>query len=246
MIAITFALPTESSAFLRSLRNKSRSDRDGIRTIRGEIDNPEMIGAREALRSRTIEVFHTGVGEKVCRQRMGRFLQGRQFDHLISAGFAGALSDQLHVGDLLFARNFSTVDLSESRLFLSGLSIHAADLLTAPSMIESAEERNKIAQTTGAAAAAMETEFIARACAERGIPLLSLRVISDTPRKPFPAPAKVLFDVERQRTGVENLALYLLQHPSAIPRLIAFARNIAQAREILAKAIVSILQSDQP
>jgi hypothetical protein len=112
-------------------------------------------------------------------------------------------------------------------------------------MIESAEERNKIAQTTGAAAADMETEFIARACAERGIPLLSLRVISDTPRKPFPAPAKVLFDIDRQRTSVENLALYLLQHPSAIPRLIAFARRIAQAREILANAIVSILQSDQ-
>jgi hypothetical protein len=145
----------------------------------------------------------------------------------------------------LLARNFSTIDLSESRLFLLGLSIHVADLLTAPSMIELAEERNKIAQTTGAAAADMETEFIARACAERGIPLLSLRVISDTPRKPFPAPAKVLFDIDRQRTSVENLALYLLQHPSAIPRLIAFARRIAQAREILAKAIVSILQSEQ-
>src|SRR5213593_1252680 len=152
--------------------------------------------------------------------------------------FAGALNDQLHSGDLLLARNFSTLDLTERQSF-SRLPIRTADLLTLPALIDSSDERNEIARSTDAAAADMETEFIARACAEHGIPLLSLRVISDTPRKPFPAPAKVLFDVQRQRTSIENLALYLLRHPSAIPRLIAFARKIAQAREILAKAIVS-------
>jgi nucleoside phosphorylase len=97
MIAVTFALPAESSGFLRSLRNKSWSDRDGIRTIRGEIDD------------HAIEVFHTGVGERVCRQQIRKFLQDRQFEYLISTGFAGALSDQLHVGDLLLATNFSTM-----------------------------------------------------------------------------------------------------------------------------------------
>jgi hypothetical protein len=112
-------------------------------------------------------------------------------------------------------------------------------------MIEAGEERIKIAQATGAAGVDMETEFIARACAERAIPLLSLRVISDTPREPFPAPATVLFDMERQRTSIMNLGLHLLKHPSAIPRLITFSRKIARAREILANAIVSILQSYQ-
>ncbi len=233
MIAVTFALPSESSVFLRSLHKKHRSDRNGIKTVSGEIDD------------HAIEVFHTGVGEKVCRRQMRKFLQDREFDCLISAGFAGALDDQLHVGDLLLARNFSTVELSAARSVLSSLSIHTADLLTVPSMIESGEERNKIAQPPDVAAVDMETEFIARACAERAIPLLSLRVISDTPREPFPAPAKVLFDIERQRTSIMNLGLHLLKHPSAIARLIAFARKIAQAREILANAIVSILQSDQ-
>src|SRR6266568_3515769 len=177
MIAVTFALPAESSGFLHRLRKKSKTNRNGITAICGEVDG----GA--------IEVFHTGVGEKVCRQRMAKFLQGRQFDCLISAGFAGALNDRLHVADLLVAENFSTVRLSEVRSFFSGLPAHIADLLTVPSMIESREERDRIAQTTGAVAADMETEFIARACAEHAIPLLSLRVISDTPSKPFPAPA---------------------------------------------------------
>ena len=199
--------------------------------IHGEID------------SRVIEVLHTGVGEKICRERMAKFLQDRQLDCLISAGFAGALNNRLHVGDLLLAENFSTVQLTEALSALSTLSVHAVALLTVPSTIASREERNKIAQTTGAAAADMETEFIARACAEHGIPLLSLRVISDTPSKPFPAPASVLFNMERQQTDAMKFALYFLKHPGAIPRLIAFARKIAQAREILANALVDVVRN---
>jgi adenosylhomocysteine nucleosidase len=231
MIAVTFALPAESSRFLRRLDNKSRSDRNGIRIVRGEIEN------------RTIEVVHTGVGEKICRQRMASFLQDRQFRCLISAGFAGALNDRLDVGDLLLAENFSTAKLSEARVALSTLPIHIANLLTVPSMIDSREERIKIAQTTGAAAADMETEFIARACAEHGVPLLSLRVISDTPSETFPAPSRILFDIERQRTDAMKFTLHFLRHPNRVPRLIQFATTIGQARETLASAIVDVVRS---
>ena len=231
MIAVTFALPAESSAFLRHLGNKSQSDRQGIKTVRGKIDD------------RTIEVLYTGVGEKTCRQRMASFLQDRQFDCLISAGFAGALNDRLHTGDLLFAENFSTVQLNEMRPRLRSSLIHRANLLTVPSIIESSDERQKIAQTTSAAAIDMETEFIARGCAEHGVPLLSLRVISDTPSEPFPGPSKILFDVERQRTNAMKLSLHLLRHPTAIPRLILFARRIAGARRTLANALLEIVRA---
>jgi nucleoside phosphorylase len=228
MIAVTFSLPAESSGFLNRLHNRTRSDRNGAATIRGKIDN------------RAVEIFHTGVGEKVCRQRMAQFLQDRQLDCLISAGFAGALNNQLNVGDLLLAQNFSTVELSKTRSLLVNLPIHVANLLTVPSMIDSNEERNKIARATGAAAVDMETEFIARACAEHGVPLLSLRVISDTPRQRFPAPAHVLFNIERQRTSVVRLVLYLLRHPTRLPGLIRFMRQITRARESLTKALVAV------
>lgn len=110
-IAVTFALPAESSGFLRRLGNKSRVDRNGIRTIRGKIDNRE------------VEVMHTGVGEKVCRERLGEFLGDQKFELLISAGFAGSLDDELQVNDLLVAKNFSTVDLKNAPSSLSNVSI---------------------------------------------------------------------------------------------------------------------------
>jgi nucleoside phosphorylase len=231
MIAVTFALPAESQGFLCSLGSKSRGDRNGIATMRGKIDD------------RSVEVLHTGVGEKVCRQRIGKFLAGQQFDCLISAGFAGALTDDLRVGDLLLAKNFSTVDLGQRWSSLSTSPIHLADILTVTALIDSGEERMKLARASGAGAVDMETEFIARACAKLGVPLLSVRVISDTPCELFPAPANVLFDIERQQTRMLKLATHLLAHPGRVPRLVQFARRIAHVRKILTRALLEIVRA---
>jgi nucleoside phosphorylase len=231
MIAVTFALRAESSAFLSKIRHKSLVDRNGIMVNRGEINN------------RPIEVLHTGVGEKICRQRLEKFFTDRQFDLLISSGFAGALNDELQVGDLLLARNFSTIELSARRSALSNLPVRLADLLTVATLIDSSDERNKIARTSGAAAVDMETEFIARVCAEHAVPLLSLRVITDTPCESFPAPPKLLFDIGQQRTHMLKLARYCLVHPNRVPRLAQFARRIAHARKTLANALVAVVRA---
>src|SRR6476660_2461772 len=219
-IAVTFALPSESSEFLRRLGNKSRANRNGISIVRGTIGH------------RSIEVIHTGVGESVCRKRIGKFLENQQFDFLISAGFAGSLNHELQVNDLLVAKNLSTVDLKHASL--SNVSIYAANMLTVPALIDSADERERIARESRAAAVDMETEFIARACAAHGIPLLALRVITDTPTQPFPAPPTILFDIERQRTRVLRFAMFFLKRPNRASSLIQFARRITRARTILA------------
>jgi hypothetical protein len=108
-------------------------------------------------------------------------------------------------------------------------------------LIDSSEKRLEIARASGAAAVDMETEFIARACADYGIPLLSLRVISDTLDEPFPAPPNVLFDIEQQRSRFLTLATFFLAHPNRLPRLVQFARRIAKARKTLADALVALI-----
>jgi hypothetical protein len=107
-------------------------------------------------------------------------------------------------------------------------------------MIDSREERERIARESGVSAIDMETEFIARACADRTIPLLALRVITDTPTQPFPAPSSVLFDVQQQRTHIVPFAKFFATNPKRIPSLVQFARRIARARTILTNAIVEI------
>jgi len=230
-IAVTFALPAESSEFLRRVRDKAARERNGVRTIQGKIDN------------RSIEVLHTGVGENLCRQRIGVLLENQQFDFLISAGFAGSLNNELQVNDLLIAKNFSTVDLKDVQSSLSNMSITAVNMLTVPAVIDSSEERERIARESEAAAVDMETEFIARACAVRAIPLLALRVITDTPTQPFPAPPNVLFDIQRQQTRVLRSAMFFLKRPNRASSLIQFVRRIARARTALANALIDLVRN---
>lgn len=226
-IAVTFALPAESSEFLRRLGNKSRANRNGIKIVRGTIGH------------RSVEVIHTGVGENTCKERIEKFLDNQRFDFLISAGFAGSLNHELQVNDLLVAKNFSTVDLKHASL--SNVSVYAANMLTVPALIDSSEERQRLARESQASAVDMETEFIARACAVHGIPLLALRVITDTPTEPFPAPPSVLFDIQRQRTHVVLFAKFFLAHPRRMPSLVQFARRIARARKTLSNSLVRIV-----
>ena len=231
MIAVTFALPAESSAFIRFLRHRKRQKEGALSIISGNIGH------------RPIQVLHTGVGETVSRQRLTRFLQDRPFDLLISAGFAGSLKNDLRPGDLLLAKNFSTSPLDHLRPVIAKWTIHVADTYTASNLVSSAEDRHNIARKTGTVAVDMETKFIARACAEHGLPLLSLRVISDTPAHPFPAPPEVLFDLTRQKTDFGKFAGFFALHPNRLPKLIQFARTVHRARNLLAHALAEIIRS---
>jgi adenosylhomocysteine nucleosidase len=228
VIAITFALPAESSALLPHVLEKTCRNENGVLITFGKIDKA------------TVELLHTGVGEAICRERMARFLQDRQPSYLISSGFAGALTDELHVGDLLVAKNFSTLPLDLAGKAIASAPLHLGDLYTAAATIGSVEQRRQLAETTGTVAVDMETKFIARACAENAVPMLSLRAISDSPAEPFPAPPEVLFDVVRQQIDFARLVMFFLMHPQRVPALVGFAKTIARARETLAKAIVEL------
>jgi adenosylhomocysteine nucleosidase len=232
VIAVTFALPAESADFVRLLEKPTLNSREGVESIRGRIHG------------HSVAVMHTGVGERSCRAQIEPFLRRQQFEYLISAGFAGAVEEELQIGHLLLAENFSSPELLQSPyLDLGDEGLFLGKLVTAPEVVHSISERNRLAAKSGAAAVDMETEVIAAACAEHGLPMLSLRAISDTRSEPFPAPPRVLFDVEKQRTDFVRLAFYLLSHPAAFGRLNAFRQRIAVARHSLTTALEKILRS---
>jgi adenosylhomocysteine nucleosidase len=233
MIAITFALPAESSGFVRLLENRGSVSREGVETIRGHLHGKSLV------------VIHTGVGKKVSRERMETLLRRERFEYLISSGFAGALEKDLQVGHLLVAENFSSpAFLNSPKLVLADDRTFLGKLQTVSRMIETIEERESLHKKTGAAAVDMETEVLAEVCAAHDLPMLSLRAISDTAAEPFPAPAHVLFDVAKQKTVFGRLGMYLLTHPGAFARLNAFRKRVAVARKALADALDTILRAD--
>jgi len=213
VIAITFALPTESKSFARAL---SGADDDRC------------------------EIFHTGVGATECRRRLVPFFESNHPRIVVASGFAGSLSDELSVGDIVIAQNFSSPELRDAaaRILTSARTI---TMWTTDAIVYSREERLRIAREHGAVAVDMETACIATECAARSIPILSIRVISDSPREPLPAPAHVLFDLATQRTNPLALLAYVVTHPSALNRLPRFARQIERAKNSLASALLAVV-----
>ena len=227
MIAVAFALPAESSGFLKLLEHRTRAG--------------ENIGGK--IGAADVRVLHTGVGENIARHRTAAFLDREQPRLVISSGFAGAVADELEVGDLLVAENFSDASLvASAAAALTDCDVHVGRLATASGIVDSPADRAAFAEQSRAVAVDMETAFIAAACAARGVPMLSLRAISDSAAAPLPAPASVLFDVDRQRTSYGALLLHVMKDPGAISKLVRFASQVATARRSLTRALELVIR----
>jgi len=226
MIGITFALPSESSDLVRRLRVQQRHDN----LISGNVNG------------RDVAIVHAGVGARNCNERLEILLHKTRPRLVISSGFAGAVTEKLRVGDLVLAQNFSDPQLlASAERILRDRQPRLVKLFTSTSIVDSIAERNKIARAADAAAVDMETGAIVAVCNAHGVPLISLRAISDTASQPFPAPPSVLFDSERQQTSYGRLLAYLLRHPGSIRPLFQFARQIARVRAALTEAIVALV-----
>jgi adenosylhomocysteine nucleosidase len=225
MTVVTFALPAESSAFVRSLEGR---ERNGF-VVNGSIAGKEII------------VLHTGVGPQKCEERLAEFLRGNKPSVIVSSGFCGGTSDELKPCDLVIAENFSDEGLTkDAREILDEVVI--GKIFSADRVIDLAADRYAIGRERGAIAIDMETATIARLCADFAIPMLGLRVVSDSPAAPFPAPPEVLFDVETQRTKLTTLFGHLARNPKAVPQLADFAKRITLVKTKLADALCSLLR----
>jgi adenosylhomocysteine nucleosidase len=237
MIGITFALPTESSDLRRRL-SEVRREND---LLFGKIDPPSPRLRRAG--NHDVVIVHTGVGAKHCNERMEALLHKARPRLVISSGFAGAVVDDLQVGDLILAENFSDRELLTRAIsILRERKPRVAKLFTSTSIVDSISERNEMARASGAAAVDMETGAIVGVCNAHSVPLLSLRAISDSPKEPFPAPPWVLFDIERQRTDLRKLFGHIITGPTAIIRLLQFFRQIREARAVLTDAMVELVR----
>src|SRR5437588_4678861 len=172
-IGITFALPSESSGVRHRLQAIQRHDN----LLSGKIAGRE------------VTILHIGVGAKACNARLEILLHKTRPGLVISSGFAGGVSEQLRVGDLILAQNFSDPGLlASTERILRERGPRVVKLFTSTSIVDSVAERNEIARAASAAAVDMETGAIASVCNAHRVPLLSLRAISDTVQQPFPMP----------------------------------------------------------
>ena len=231
MIALSFALPEESKGIVRLVANATRSGSSALPVISGTLAGREVV------------IVHSGMGMSSASAQVGSFLDANAPSLWIAAGFGGALSPDLRIGDIVAVRNFSDPGPFGE---ISSLPARAGTLITTKGVVETAEQKKDLGRHTGAIAVDMETAAIHRLCSARGIPMLAIRAISDTASQDLPVPAAVWFDTVRQRPRPISLVFYLAAHPGRIAPFARFVRGISCARASLTSFLLATLGKVEP
>ncbi len=147
---------------------------------------------------------------------------------VISAGFAGGLQPGLAVGDLVLGVNYSDSTLA-GHLKL-GPHWHRGNVLTVPAIVEKCVDKRRLGEESGCLVADMETEHLARVCAEHQVPMISVRCISDALEDDMPVPADVLLNPQTCRPDPMGLFRHLITSPSSVVGFNALLKNAKTAQ----------------
>jgi len=202
---------------------------------------------RGANSDSNLVLLETGEGAANAERSVGASLDAEMPRAVLSIGFAGALSQLLQEGDLLVA--------SECRSISNGVFEASPGLLEAARRIQGdaavarfgvtlmvddvvcqAEGKSRLATTLGhdvIGCVDMESSAVARVCAERGVPFLSARCITDLFTEDLPVDFNRCRRADGTISNWKVLAL-ALRRPASFKALLELRRRSVVCSEKLA------------
>jgi adenosylhomocysteine nucleosidase len=238
-VGIIVAMPGEARPLLALVGNPGAQRRAGRKTWRFQ-----------AGKARCVMVL-SGMGREPARQAALALLQAESPQAMVSFGIAGALGEGLAIGDIVEGeccrmwengalgqpcalaalpeearRAAAAAAESLAARFLRGTIVTVRGLQTVPAIpgVTSVVE--------------METLAVAQAAAEQGIPLHSLRSISDSPKEPIPFTMSGGDDFHLQPLALLGA---ILRNPRIISLLFRLKDNSAKAARNLAEVVHAAL-----
>lgn len=198
----------------------------------------------------------TGIGSKNVERNFRSFLLKRDLKLIVHVGFSGGLSPGFSTGDLVVIREIR--ELQSTDVFKTdegwtgrALALKSAGIrrfegmaICSDKVIIQAQWKNEIATKMGIVAPAcvdMESSTVARICQEQGIPLLSIRSISDLLEEDLP----VDFNLCRGRTGnvsVPKVLWEALKRSGSLAGLNRMRRASRICSDNLGRFIESLIQ----
>jgi adenosylhomocysteine nucleosidase len=224
-VLVTFAVEAEFAPW-RKLRNLRHVELGGIRVSQTQIGR--------AL----VDFVVTGMGVGNAG-RVARIVMAEPYAICIASGFAGALRPEHAIGSILVADAVQQIGKTKTvqssrRLALAARTDGAFQskmFLTSDTVIHTADERAKVAPFGDAVD--MESFAILSVAQEHKIPVVAIRVISDTSKRDLPVFLDTLVD-DMGRVKVRGVVRSVLRHPIHLPALIRLGRDSKTAAEALA------------
>ncbi|MDD4267664.1 MAG: hypothetical protein PHN77_05525 [Thermoguttaceae bacterium] len=237
-VGVVFALRIEAGG-LEDLLSE-------VVTVRG----PLFTLRRGLAGSRRIVLAESGPGAAAAARAAETLIAAHQPDWLISAGFAGALNEDVKRHDLLLADSVIRPDGARIAIHLpidpANLpgcpNVHVGGLCTADRIIRLPDEKRKLGEESAALAVDMETFAVAEVCRRRNLPLIAARIISDAVGDQLPDDLEQL---ARQQTPVRKLGAVfgaVLNRPASVKDMLQLKENALLASDRLAGLLQSIIR----
>jgi adenosylhomocysteine nucleosidase len=207
-----------------------------------------------------VHLIETGMGPEAALAAARAVLDGVDVDTVVSTGYAGAL-ELAEIGDVILGTDVlnwtkersrtvfhaDSASLSSARKAAgnSGLVWSEGPVVTVAQIVWRAAEKQALGRASGAIAVDMESAAIAQAAADKGVPFLVVRAVSDRAGEDLPMDFNLWF----APFGAWRCLLEIAKRPSILSELDAMARNVNIAAESLAKfhcALLELLESHVP
>jgi adenosylhomocysteine nucleosidase len=247
-IGMIAAMPQESNALLRWIEKRENF----------------MLGPFRCYRFRVLDrdclVVQSGIGLKRAMDATRALVLAANPQYLVSFGIAGAVMDDLQIGDVVVARHTCMLEEGIPGQFLNLAPLSEAAWEATAQALQPRRARlvSGTALTTRGSQVVlpgpheyahpvleMETTGIAQVAAEWGIPLIALRAISDNPQAPIPLDLEMVYDDECN-LQISQIIKTVLRHPGILIRSTQVGGNIRTAADNAAIALVAALSQPLP
>ena len=242
-IGLIAAMNQESDALLRLIKGWKR------------IAMGQFRGVRFQFKDRNCSLIITGWGRKRAEEATRVLLAEASPQILISFGIAGAVNANLQIGDVVISSKSYILEkgLPGQSRSLSSLSESAWNAAAEALRLEKAQLFTGTAITTHGSQVVlkegeevphpvleMETAGIAQVAEEQGVPLLSIRSISDSPQAPIPIDLEAAMDEDDNLLN-SKLFMMVLRDPKIIFQSGRMMNNSRIAADNAALALVAVL-----
>jgi adenosylhomocysteine nucleosidase len=230
-----------------------------IAFLRGEMTPPDLSRDKfvvGTIFSKAVLLLRTGVGPQKTARRLEEIEEAHNPQCVLSIGCAGALSPDIGTGDVVISERLiddaaggrayhpspALVETAKDCCKRLGLPFHVGGTASTPSVVATTRDKKDLAAKYGAVAVDMESAQVAAWADKIGIPMLSVRTISDSSADRIPPEIAAIVDRDGRMRLLKTFA-FCVGRPRLFLELLRLKSGFDRSIGILEKVVMTLLRS---
>ena len=208
-----------------------------------------------AARKAGVDILIVGIGRENAARAIRKHLEAHSPTRIFTCGFAGGLNPDLKLGDVVFETSSSSRRHESAQIKtkdqsapidssgyekLAATGAQTANFFCADRIATTVAEKKQLREQTGADVVEMESAAIHAVCAEKNIPCVTVRVISDAAHENLPLDFNALAKADKS-LDFGKLFLAIAKSPGKIGALMALQKKTKFAAERLAEVLGQLI-----